>query len=76
MLSAYGVFSLDGFDWAVMAEIDREEVMQSVADLRLSIPILGIVFYALSLISLWLLDPGGWTFDGMDSLDTGELPPA
>ncbi len=76
VLSAYGAFSPDGFDWAVMAEIDREEVMQSVADLRLSIPILGVVFYALSLISLWLLDPGGWTFDGMDSLDTGELPPA
>ena len=76
VLSAYGVFSLDGLDWAVMAEIDREEVLQSVADLRLSIPILGAVFYALSLISLWLLDPGGWKFDDMGSLDTGELPPA
>ena len=76
VLSAYGLFSLDGFDWAVMAEIDREEVLQAVADLRLSIPILGIVFYALSLISLWLLDPGGWTFADMGSLDAGDLPPA
>jgi methyl-accepting chemotaxis protein len=75
VLSAYGSFSLDAFDWAVMAEIDREEVFRSVADLRLSIPILGFVFYALSLISLWLLDPSGWTFAGMDSLEAGELPP-
>ena len=33
VLSAYGTFSLDGVDWAVMAEIDRDEIMEAVAGL-------------------------------------------
>jgi methyl-accepting chemotaxis protein len=73
VLSAYGTFSLDGFDWAVMAEIDREEVFESVADLRLSIPVLGVLFYALAVISLWFFDPSDWVGGDLDGIDIGAL---
>jgi hypothetical protein len=39
VLSAYGLFRLDGFEWAVIAEIDREEVLAEVAQVRLLIPV-------------------------------------
>ena len=76
VLSAYGAFSLDGNDWAVMAEIDREEVFESVGGVRLSVPILGIAFYALAMISLWLFDPGVWAASELDSLDISPPPPS
>jgi hypothetical protein len=75
VLSAYGPFSLDGITWAVMAEIDRDEVFESVSKLRLSIPILGFALFGLALISLWLFDSaGGSSIFESDTLDIGDLP--
>ena len=45
VLSAFGSVTLDDFDWAVMAEIDRAEIAESIAGARLSVPLLGILFY-------------------------------
>jgi hypothetical protein len=80
VLSAYGSFSVDGFDWAVMAEIDRDEVFDSIAELRSSVPLLGLALCALAIVSLWLFDPSGWILvdiDGGDlGADAGDLPSA
>ena len=67
VLSAYGAFSLDGIDWAVMAEIDREEVIESVAELRMSVPAFGLALYALAIISLWIF--GNWDQTSSDLTD-------
>jgi methyl-accepting chemotaxis protein len=80
VLSAYGSFSVDGFDWAVMAEIDRDEVFDSIAELRSSVPLLGLALCALAIVSLWLFDPSGWILADIDGgelgADAGDLPPA
>jgi hypothetical protein len=67
VLSAYGAFSLDGIDWAVMAEIDREEVFETVAELRMSVPAFGLALYALAIISLWIF--GNWDQTSSDLTD-------
>lgn len=76
VLSAFGSFALDDFDWAVMAEIDRDEIAESVASSRLSIPFLGLGFYGLALFTLWLVGPAGLELADLDGLDPGEPPPA
>lgn len=75
VLSAYGSFELEEFDWAVMAEVDREEVFEAVTRVRLSIPLLGAVFYALSMLTLWLIDPAGLELGDFPSIDPGDPPP-
>jgi methyl-accepting chemotaxis protein len=75
VLSAYGAFELDDFEWAVMAEVDREEVFESVSRARLSLPVLGGVFYVLSMLTLWLIDPRGTQLDDLVGIDPGEPPP-
>jgi hypothetical protein len=75
VLSAYGSFELEDFDWAVMAEVDREEIFESVTRARLSIPLVGLVFYGLSLVTLWLIDPSGLELGDLSSLDAGDPPP-
>ena len=67
VLSAYGAFSLDGTDWAVMAEIDREEIIETVAELRMSVPAFGLALYALAIISLWIF--GNWDPTSSDLTD-------
>ncbi len=76
VLSAFGSFTLDDFDWAVMAEIDRDEIVESIASTRLSIPLLGLGFYALSLLTLWLIGLMEPEFGDLEGLDPGEPPPA
>ncbi len=74
VLSAFGRFRLDDFDWAVMAEIDHDEVAESIAGTRLSIPLLGGAFYALSLLTLWLAQPVPLEVADLPSVDPSDLP--
>lgn len=74
VLSAYAPFAMDGIDWAVIAEIDEEEVYEAVVDLRLSVPLLGFALYALAVLTLWILDPSGWVARDLEDLDVGEMP--
>jgi methyl-accepting chemotaxis protein len=76
VLSAYGRFTLDDFSWAVLAEIDRDEIANSITSTRLTIPLVGLVFYALSLLTLWIIGPMGIELGDLQGLDPGEPPPA
>ena len=76
VLSAYGRFELDEFGWAVMAEIDRAEVFEAVSRARLSIPVLGVLFYALSILSLWLVSASGLELSDLSAIDAGDPPPS
>ncbi len=75
VLSAYERFTLDDFEWAVMAEIDRDEVAESLAGARVSIPLAGLGFYALSLLSLWFVGGASRSELGdFADLDLGDPP--
>ena len=74
VVSAFGRFTLDDFEWAVMAEIDHDEVAESIAGARLSIPLLGGAFYALSLLTLWLARPTVLDVADLGGIDPGDLP--
>ena len=74
VLSAYGTFVLDEITWAVMAEIDREEIFESVAELRMFVPALGFAFYALAMLSLWIFGSETWGSAEIDPLDPGDFP--
>jgi hypothetical protein len=76
VLSAYGLFELGDFEWAVMAEIDRAEVFETVSRARLSVPLLGAVFYVLSMLTLWWIDPSGSQLGELGSIEPGDPPPA
>ena len=58
VLSAYTYTEIDGFRWAVMAEIDRDEVLQSMAGKRPLIAGLLFLLYAMALWSLWYIRAG------------------
>jgi hypothetical protein len=47
----------------------------TVTRVRLSIPLAGLVFYGLSLLTLWLIDPSGLEIGELSSLDAGDPPP-
>ncbi|MCX2980149.1 hypothetical protein EYC98_04625 [Halieaceae bacterium IMCC14734] len=53
VLSAYTSTAIDQFQWAVMAEIDREEILQMAADERPAIGAIMLFLYGLSLWSVW-----------------------
>jgi hypothetical protein len=76
VLSAYRRFTHDDFAWAVLAEIDRDEVANSITHTRLTIPLLGLVFYELSLLTLWIIGPMGIELGDFQRLDPGEPPHA
>jgi hypothetical protein len=58
-----------------MAEVDRDEIFESVTRVRLSIPLVGLLFYGLSLLTLWLIDPSSLELGELSSLDAGDPPP-
>jgi methyl-accepting chemotaxis protein len=74
VLSAYGTFVLDEFSWAVMAEIDREEIFEAISELRLSVPLLGLALYGLAMISLWAFGSESWGVGEIDGIETGDFP--
>ncbi|MEP4484973.1 MAG: cache domain-containing protein [Halioglobus sp.] len=53
VLSSYSSMNLGGNVWAVMAEIDRDEIIQNAATERPALAGVLMFFYALSLWSLW-----------------------
>jgi methyl-accepting chemotaxis protein len=53
VLSAYTSTTIDQFQWAVMAEIDSDEILQMAADQRPAIGGIMLLFYGLSLWSVW-----------------------
>lgn len=72
VLSAYGPMELDGFRWAVMAEIDRAEVIESHIGLRGQIGWASLFAFLLGLWSLWYLRPGtGSGESAFDLIDPG-----
>ena len=72
VLSAYGPMQLDGFRWAVMAEIDRAEVIESHIGVRGQIGWASLSALLLGLWSLWYLRPGAGGGDSsFDLMDAG-----
>jgi methyl-accepting chemotaxis protein len=63
VLSAYDSLAVGETRWAVMAEIDREEIKQSAAEDRPSLTGILLFFYGLSLWSVWYWR-GGMAGDG------------
>ena len=53
VLSAYTQSKPGGPSWAVMAEIDRQEILEMAADQRPAVGSIMLFLYALSLWSLW-----------------------
>ncbi|MCZ6831306.1 MAG: cache domain-containing protein [Gammaproteobacteria bacterium] len=53
VLSAFTQSRIDGFSWAVMAEIDKQEILKMAADQRPAIGSIMLFLYALSLWSVW-----------------------
>ncbi len=64
VLSAYTSLEFNGIRWAVMAEIDKEEVIQQMASRRPGIAAFASLLYALAMWSLWLIKPGDWSREG------------
>jgi methyl-accepting chemotaxis protein len=60
VLSAFSSTEIDNFRWAVMAEIDEDEVLQMVANRRPLIAGLMFVLYSLAMWSIWYIRPGDW----------------
>jgi len=57
VLSAYDSMEIDGFRWAILAEIDRDEVLQGAAKSQTRVAGLMAVFYALAMGSLLFMRP-------------------
>jgi len=66
VLSAYTAIEVGDFHWAVMAEIDEQEVLQTMAGKRPAIAGLVVLLYSLAMWSLWYLRSGDWS--GGDAL--------
>ena len=64
VLSAYTSLNFNGIRWAVLAEIDKEEVLQHMTGRRPAILGLTGLLYALAMWSLWLIRPGDWQDQG------------
>ena len=64
VLSAYTNLDFNGIRWAVLAEIDRDEVLQHMSSRRPAILGLTGLLYALAMWSLWLIRPGDWQDQG------------
>ena len=77
VLSAYDWIDLDGFRWAVMAEIDEAEVRRSTAGLGSVLWAIGALFYGLALWTATMLGGFSWRGDaaagaGVPDLDVGQ----
>lgn len=64
VLSAYTNLDFSGIRWAVLAEIDKDEVLQHMASRQPSILGLTALLYGLAMWSLWLIRPGDWQDQG------------
>ena len=60
VLSAFSNLALDGFHWAVMAEIDRDEVMSTISGKRNQIAGVMLFLYTITLWTLWYIREGDW----------------
>lgn len=60
VLSAFSDLTVDDFRWAVMAEIDREEVLRTISGKRDQIAGVMLFLYAISLWTLWYIREGDW----------------
>jgi methyl-accepting chemotaxis protein len=61
VLSAFNAIAIDQFRWAVMAEIDEQEILQTVANRR---PLIGgamFLLYSLAMWSLWYVRQADWS---------------
>ena len=58
VLSAYDKLVFDNFHWAILAEIDQDEIFREAASSYSQLAGLMALLYALALGSLWLLRPG------------------
>jgi hypothetical protein len=63
VLSAYTATQIGEFRWAVMAEIDEQEVLQTMAGKRPAIAGLVLALYALAMWSVWYIRAGKWSGD-------------
>jgi methyl-accepting chemotaxis protein len=61
VLSAFNTITVDQFRWAVMAEIDRDEVVRTLANKRPLIAGLLLFLYSLAMWSFWYIRPGDWS---------------
>jgi methyl-accepting chemotaxis protein len=77
VLSAYTQIKSETFSWAVMAEIDKQEILEMAADQRPAIGAIMLFLYALSLWSVWFA--GRESGDGLGGaladldFDSGEM---
>ena len=60
VLSAYTSLDLNDIRWAILAEIDREEVIRQLAETRPLIAALLLFLYSLAMWSLWYIRPDDW----------------
>ena len=63
VLSAYTATQIGEFRWAVMAEIDEQEVLQTRAGKRPAIAGLVLALYALAMWHVWYISAGKWSGD-------------
>lgn len=78
VLSAYDSQKFDGFRWAVLAEIDREEILNDAAQAHPQIAALMAIVFAAAIGSLWFLRPTdesvGEVPDTLAEADYPDLP--
>lgn len=80
VLSAYDSLRLDGFQWAILAEIDQDEIFRNAARSYPEVAGLMALIYALALGSLWFVRPGEFAVDyavtdiGDPGMDPSDLP--
>ena len=75
VLSAYDKLAFDNFHWAILAEIDQDEIFREAASSYSQLAGLMALLYALALGSLWLLRPGEPLADELISLDNLDIDP-
>ena len=77
VLSAFSEVTVDDFRWAVMAEIDREEVIRTIAEKRPQIAGLMLFLYSIAIWSLWYLRDNDWSagegLSGQSDIDHPDL---
>jgi methyl-accepting chemotaxis protein len=78
VLSAYDSLDVDGYRWAVMAEVDEEEVRSETSGLggvfvAIGALIYGLALWTIGLVSrlIWPADAGGVQVDSITDMDIG-----
>ncbi len=73
VLSAYTYADIHGVRWAVLAEMDEEEVVQDLADDRTVFSASLTLLYAVSLLLAWFVRSGEVSAGGLNALEA-DLP--